>query len=111
MEFISDRVENIVEKGENAGYQHFLLFLQCFQVFFPKAVKIRGADRPPHRKQNVITLITKVFTKKITKIPNPLFAQHRLKLASLKNKPGDVCINILKLLFGAVNFNIFHNIK
>ena len=26
-----DRIENIVEKGENAGYQHFLLFPQCFQ--------------------------------------------------------------------------------
>ena len=25
------RVENIVEKTENAGYQHFLLFPQCFQ--------------------------------------------------------------------------------
>ena len=25
------RVENIVGKGTNAGYQHFLLFLQCFQ--------------------------------------------------------------------------------
>ena len=25
------RVENIVRKGENAGYQHFLLFTQCFQ--------------------------------------------------------------------------------
>ena len=24
------RVENIVRKGENAGYQHFLLFPQCF---------------------------------------------------------------------------------
>ena len=24
-------VENIVRKGENAGYQHFLLFPQCFQ--------------------------------------------------------------------------------
>ena len=23
-------VENIVGKGENAGYQHFLLFTQCF---------------------------------------------------------------------------------
>ena len=28
------RVENIVGKGENAGYQHFLLFLQCFQKSF-----------------------------------------------------------------------------
>ena len=26
-----DRVEIIVGRGENAGYQHFLLFLQCFQ--------------------------------------------------------------------------------
>ena len=25
-----DRVENSVGKGENAGYQHFLLFPQCF---------------------------------------------------------------------------------
>ena len=34
--FISllDRVENIVGKGENAGYKHFLLFLQCFQKLF-----------------------------------------------------------------------------
>ena len=24
-------VQNIVGKGENAGYQHFLLFPQCFQ--------------------------------------------------------------------------------
>ena len=25
-----DEVENLVEKEENAGYQHFLLFPQCF---------------------------------------------------------------------------------
>ena len=31
MNYVLDRVENIVEKGENAGYQHFLLFPQCFQ--------------------------------------------------------------------------------
>ena len=31
MRFIVDRVENIVGKEENAGYQHFLLFPQCFQ--------------------------------------------------------------------------------
>ena len=29
--FVSQRVDNIVRKGENAGYQHFLLFPQCFQ--------------------------------------------------------------------------------
>ena len=31
MIFLSDWVENILEKGENAGYQHFLLFPQCLQ--------------------------------------------------------------------------------
>ena len=31
LKFALERVENIVEKGENAGYQHFLLFPQCFQ--------------------------------------------------------------------------------
>ena len=30
MNFLYDRAENTVEKGENAGYQHFLLLLQCF---------------------------------------------------------------------------------
>ena len=28
---VLDRVENIVGTAENAGYQHFLLFPQCFQ--------------------------------------------------------------------------------
>ena len=31
MKFVFGRVENIVGKGENAGYHHFLLFPQCFQ--------------------------------------------------------------------------------
>ena len=33
-------VENIVGKGEQAGYQHFLLFPQCFQkTSFPRSLK------------------------------------------------------------------------
>ena len=31
---VFDRIENIVSKGENDGYQHFLLFLQCFHKDF-----------------------------------------------------------------------------
>ena len=31
LKFVLGLVENIVGKGENAGYQHFLLFPQCFQ--------------------------------------------------------------------------------
>ena len=30
IEFVFDRVEYIVKKGENAGDQHFLFFPQCF---------------------------------------------------------------------------------
>ena len=31
LKFTMGRVEHIAGKGENAGYQHFLLFPQCFQ--------------------------------------------------------------------------------
>ena len=30
LKFASGRGQNIVGKGENAGYQHFLLFPRCF---------------------------------------------------------------------------------
>ena len=30
IKFKLKRVQNIVGKGENAGYQHFLLFPRCF---------------------------------------------------------------------------------
>ena len=39
--YVLDRVENIVGKEENAGYQHFLLFSQCFQKpSCPRLLKI-----------------------------------------------------------------------
>ena len=42
MIFVFDRVDNIVGKGENAGYQHFLLFPQYFQkVLYLKLVKCK----------------------------------------------------------------------
>ena len=31
LKLVLERVENIVGQGENAGYQHFLLFPKCFQ--------------------------------------------------------------------------------
>ena len=41
MIFVFDRVENIVGKGENACYQHYLLFPQCFQrAFYPGSLKV-----------------------------------------------------------------------
>ena len=37
---VFDRVENIVGKGENAGYQNFLLYPQCFEkASFPDTSK------------------------------------------------------------------------
>ena len=38
MNSLFDRVENTVGKGENAGYQHFLLFLQCFPRVAKKCI-------------------------------------------------------------------------
>ena len=39
--FVLDMIENIVRKEENAGYQHFLLFPQCFEkVFSPKRLNV-----------------------------------------------------------------------
>ena len=38
--FAFEKVENIVGKGD-AGYQHFLLFLQCFQkASYPGSLKV-----------------------------------------------------------------------
>ena len=38
---VFNRIENIVGKEENAGYQHFLLFPACFQkAFSPSASKV-----------------------------------------------------------------------
>ena len=39
---VFDGVENILGKGENVGYQHFLLFPQCFQkASFLGSLKVR----------------------------------------------------------------------
>ena len=38
---VFDRVENIVGEGENAGYQQFLLFPQCFRkAFYSGSLKV-----------------------------------------------------------------------
>ena len=39
-EFVLPWVENIVGKGENAGYQHFLLFPQYFQKLIVRVSRI-----------------------------------------------------------------------
>ena len=42
LKFVLGRVESIMGKGENAVYQHFLLFPYCFQTaFFSGSLKVR----------------------------------------------------------------------
>ena len=46
MVFVYEKVENIVGKGENAGYQHFLFFQQGFQrAFSTESLKLRIAGK------------------------------------------------------------------
>ena len=41
LKFVLDVVENIMGKGENAGYQQFLLFPQCFpKASFSRSSKV-----------------------------------------------------------------------
>ena len=42
LQFYSDRSENIVGKGENTGYQHFLLFPQYFIKLLFKELENTG---------------------------------------------------------------------
>ena len=43
MEYVYEWIEKIVEKGDNAGYQHYLLFPQYHQKPFFRAIKAWNA--------------------------------------------------------------------
>ena len=62
---VFDRVENIVGKGENAVYQHFLLFPSCFQK-----VSLTGS-----RKVGIAWLRVKLLN-----MLNQNFPAHRINL-------------------------------
>ena len=60
LKFFFGWIENIAEKGENAGYQHFLLFPQCFQKPFFAGFKVgmvwqgvKGNERIRPRKLKI----------------------------------------------------------
>ena len=46
MKFDFGRVENIVGKGENAGYQHFLLFIRLSKTGRIMGSPVAGGRRP-----------------------------------------------------------------
>ena len=48
LQFFWGRTENIVRKGENAGYQHFLLFPQCLKKASFLAIVINQCPASVH---------------------------------------------------------------
>ena len=59
---VLDRVEVIVGKGENAGYQHFLLFPQSFQKP-PVSCLLKVSMAWERVKQGCKVLLHDAFTK------------------------------------------------
>ena len=58
MKTVHGRVENIVGKGEYAGYQHFLLFSQCFQKSFLLG-SLKGRDCVVKSYEMTLILVSK----------------------------------------------------
>ena len=81
---VFDRVENIVGKGENAGYQYFLFFPQCFQkASFQNSSKgVMCGNGLKRVKSFVLCQRAKadVAQKPFANALSPLFTQHCLSV-------------------------------
>ena len=65
--FDKSRVENVVGKGENTGYQHFLLFTLFSKAFFSgsfKVIIVWLRVKPPFARMPLIILA--IFQAKLT---------------------------------------------
>ena len=99
-----DRVENTVGKGENAGYQHFLLFLPAFspfptvvyKAFFFRVVKSRDCVVKSQSKTCVMFLLP-FFVTTWDKISNLLINKN------LNNSVHELFI--FKILLIAIDWN------
>ena len=89
---VFDTVENIVGKGENAGYQHFLLFPQCFQ----KAC-LEGRQKVSLCGNGLIAL-NKIQNLLILPLSKQVLIFMCLQYKSLKNTVEKGTFPILKLL-------------
>ena len=57
IKFLFDGVENVIEKSENNGYQHLILFRQCFQKFSCSgSLKVKTECLFPRVSQLIIVL-------------------------------------------------------
>ena len=60
---VTDWVENILGKGENAGYRHFLLFPQCFQkASFPGSLCGKELSGQWHNNEILSPFTTQIPT-------------------------------------------------
>ena len=108
--FILGRVENIVGKGENAGYQHFLLFPRCFQKFVFNICVIQELSKKKkkktiHSKKVSIQLapsrsifayaLKALFSQSTTQFFPSIFYCHDDKIRILSKKPvGNTTISV-----------------
>ena len=73
LKILDGRVENIVGKGENAGYQHFLLFPQCFQKSLLLGV-VKSSDSVAKNcpnKSMLFVISSKLFSWLVSTITSP----------------------------------------
>ena len=80
-EFILGRVENIVGKGENGGYQHFLLFPQCFQkASILGSLKSGLCGKESKQRKNWICLNSLLNDKNLDAFELKAFAEDKINV-------------------------------
>ena len=68
MEYVFDKMENIMEKGESAGHQHFLLCPHCFQKPFSLehfSSAVLGENQRYCDSRGVIVVVIVVVVQKL----------------------------------------------
>ena len=60
IKFVCHRIENIVSKGENVGYQHFLLFPSCFRRLFRQGLHKSALWQRIKKKSNIWSYVSYV---------------------------------------------------
>ena len=88
MKFVLGRVENIVRKGENAGYQHFLLFPQYFQKlsFLGLCGKGLNSKQSVHYREDLIAYYGKLSAEAAQREQKALWRVRRAKLEIARNE-------------------------
>ena len=89
--------ENIVGKGENAGNQHFLLFLQCFRLFTREKEKEISIFQSLFQLFCCLQVLSILTSLKICHLVNPLPVNKILDQTKLKAFADDK-LNVTKMI-------------